>query len=170
MAGMSSFLRRLDWDNGFRWMQMTHVPRHAKTGFKIFVIVLPCESFFWYDTNYTIKSVEAVAYKFTVGVIPKEGLAGLCDNDKDLKACFSLMPLTCDRQHLVNVMQCSMADGSVSNCQANAYSPSPIKWKPVLLIATKNRLLCLSMPLPNQIITELDMALKVFTQAFCCVI
>ena len=49
----------------------------------------PCQSFFWHDTDFKILSVKAADYKFTVGVIPNEGLAGQNnDNDKDLRVGF----------------------------------------------------------------------------------
>ncbi len=55
----------------------------------------PHQSFFWYDTDYKIYSVKVADYRFTVDVMPKEGLMGpgceslfWYDNDKDLKVAF----------------------------------------------------------------------------------
>ncbi len=35
----------------------------------------PCQSFFWYDTNFIIYYLKVADYKFFVSVMPKEGLA-----------------------------------------------------------------------------------------------
>ena len=48
----------------------------------------PRESFFGYDTDYKILRYCLHMLYSRVGVIPKEGLAGLYDNDKDLKVSF----------------------------------------------------------------------------------
>ncbi len=63
-----------------------------------------CQAFVWYDTDYRIVLCCLHRIYFIVSVIPKEGLAVLVpalpalpsfgyDNDKDLKACFSVTRL-----------------------------------------------------------------------------
>ena len=65
--------------------------RHEKTDLEVFVIVIPKEGWAGWGMTPTIKYLLYCLHRLysVVGVLPKEGLAGGYDNDKDLLGLFS---------------------------------------------------------------------------------